>query len=163
MFFLLKQLYPIKYDEIINEQSNIYNLEPSFVYSVVRAESDFDKDAVSSAGAVGLMQIMPNTFKWLIKLSKSDVNIDESSLFNPNVNIHYGCYYLRILLDMYNQDKTKALCAYNAGMGNVDDWLDDKEKSKDGKNLDKIPYNETKKYVSNVLAGEYIYNKIYKL
>ncbi len=154
---LQKLIYPQKYDEIIEKYAVMYDLPVAFVYAVVKAESDFDSTAVSSAGAVGLMQIMPSTFKWLTE--RTGEGLPTWRLRDPEVNIRYGCYYLRYLYDIF-EDKTLTLAAYNAGIGNVEKWLASEEYSKDGR-LTNIPFEETKNYINRVLRFEETYETLY--
>ncbi len=148
-----KHFYPQKYSDIVSRYAALYDLPEHFVYAVIKTESDFDKDAISSAGAVGLMQIMPSTFVWLTELT--DEEIDINRLSDPEINIRYGCFYLRYLYDIY-EDKTLTLAAYNAGMGNVKKWLD-----AGGGTLKEIPFEETKNYINRVLRFEEKYNALY--
>lgn len=150
--------YPRKYKSIVTEQAAEYDLEESLVYAVIKAESNFDAEAVSSVGAVGLMQMMPETFYWM--QTHVGETYDESALYEPEVSIRFGCALLRLLLSEYG-DLTVALCAYNAGMGNVASWLSDSAYSDDGKTLKAIPFGETEAYVQKVLQYKEIYEEIY--
>ena len=141
--------YPRKYKSIVTEQAAEYDLEESLVYAVIKAESNFDAEAVSSVGAVGLMQMMPETFYWM-----------QTHVGEPEVSIRFGCALLRLLLSEYG-DLTVALCAYNAGMGNVASWLSDSAYSDDGKTLKAIPFGETEAYVQKVLQYKETYEEIY--
>lgn len=136
-------LYPKKYSNYISEYSSEYNIESALVYAIIKAESDFDKTAKSSAGAIGLMQILPSTGRYIA--SALNEQFEENNLFEPKTNIRYGCYYLRYLFDRFD-DTHAVICAYNAGEGVVRKWLDE-----DGK-LDetKISYSETKTYFRKV-------------
>lgn len=158
--FFIKQAYPRKYADIIETQAEKYNIDPAFLYGVIRTESNFDPDAQSSAGAVGLMQIMPATFDWLQTHKGTQPKLDASALYDPQTNVEYGAYFLSILEQEYN-DETVILSAYNAGMGNVDQWLSEKEHSADGVTLHDIPYGETEQYVKNVLESQAMYHRLY--
>lgn len=153
MFFL-----PQKYGDIVNYYSKLYNLEPSLVFSVINTESGFNTNAVSRSNALGLMQIMPTTAEYIAK----ELNLKDYDLFNPKDNIDIGCWYLRKLLNKYNNQNT-ALCAYNAGSGNVDLWLNNKDFSEDGINLKSIPFKETKNYVRLVNIYRTFYTKLFNL
>ena len=113
---------------------------------------------MSSVGAVGLMQMMPETFYWM--QTHVGETYDESALYEPEVSIRFGCALLRLLLSEYG-DLTVALCAYNAGMGNVASWLSDSAYSDDGKTLKAIPFGETEAYVQKVLQYKETYEEIY--
>lgn len=157
---ILTKIFPIKYQEYVEMYANEYNLDVYLVYSIIKVESDFDCNAVSTADAKGLMQLMDKT--------ADDINRKEgfgfaipNDLFDPQKNIKLGCYYMRTLIDTYGSMEL-AVTAYNGGTGNVDKWLKD-ENYADGKGgLADIPYTETKKYVKKVLKTYEMYNKIYK-
>ena len=152
-----KTLYPQKFDTIVERYATLYDLSPHLVYAVIKAESGFDPNVLSPAGAVGLMQIMPSTFLWLTDLTGEVIHSDQ--LTDPEVNIRYGCYFLRYLLDIY-EDQTLALATYNAGMGNVAKWLASPEYSENGK-LTEIPFEETKNYISRVTRYKEAYEALY--
>ncbi|MDR3195391.1 MAG: lytic transglycosylase domain-containing protein [Endomicrobium sp.] len=144
-----------RYDDYINEYSNKFGVDALLVRSVIKRESDLNPEAVSNKGAVGLMQIMPKTAREVaVELSVSDYSSDK--LKDPQINIMFGAYYLRKLLDYYNNNLILALAAYNAGIGNVDMWL--REIPDLSVNAEKMPFNETKNYVKSVM---FIY-KIHK-
>lgn len=161
VFFVMKKLYPNKYEDIVTTEAAANDLNVDLLYAVIKCESNFDQYAQSDAGAVGLMQLMPNTFTHLQKALDGEVKYDENKLSSPEINIHYGAYYLKTLLDKYDGNEKLALCAYNAGMGNVDGWLDDEKYSSNGEELDSIPYQETESYVSHVIKTKNIYYKLY--
>ena len=150
-------LYPNEYKTSVNKYSNMYDLSDELVYAVIRAESKFDENAVSAKGAVGLMQIMEPTGDW----AAEKIGLDSVDLYDPDTNIHIGCFYLAYLLDMYDEDLKCTLAAYNAGQTNVNQWLEDEKYSKDGKNLDKIPFDETEKYVEKVTNNIKKYGFLY--
>ncbi len=158
---LMKAAYPQGYSEIVTAEANADGLDPMLVYSVIRAESSFDPDAQSHAGALGLMQLTPDTLEWLQKLRPSDMTYTEKDLFTPRVNIRYGCHFLEFLLKKYG-DRRTALCAYNAGIGTVNSWLKNSDYSENGRRLKKIPYPETQKYVTAVEQNIQNYNNLYR-
>lgn len=150
--------YPRAYRTIVEEQAAEYELEESLVYAVIKAESNFNAEAESAVGALGLMQMMPDTFEWMqARMGKSHAT---EALFEPKVSVEFGCALLRLLLDQYD-DLTVALCAYNAGMGNVTSWLSDTAYSEDGMTLKVIPFDETRLYVEKVLRYKENYEAIY--
>ncbi len=151
-------MFPRTYREVVEEQAKAFELEESLVYAVIKAESNFDPDAQSSVGAMGLMQMMPNTFIWM--QSMLGETYEENALYEPEVSVRFGCALLRLLLDEYG-DLTAALSAYNAGMGNVTSWLSDTAYSLDGKTLSAIPFSETRMYVQKVLRYKENYENIY--
>ena len=145
--FLITYL-PLKYYDLIEEYSEEFGLEPQLVCTVISAESRYDEFAVSKVGAMGLMQLMENTALW----GAEELEIEGYSremLFEPHVNIRIGCWYLAKLLDQYNNTET-ALAAYNAGSGNVSQWLKNADYSDDGVTLKKIPFPETDNYLKKI-------------
>lgn len=151
------QLYPLNYREEILRASEEYDLEPEFICAVIHTESGFRSQAQSSAGAQGLMQLMPETFSWLCDLK--DETHSSEAVFDPSINIDYGCYYLRRLTDAYGDCYT-ACAAYNAG-GVVEQWLQNPQYSTDGVTLYSIPYGETSQYVDKIRYAEQMYQKLY--
>lgn len=151
--------YPLDYEEEILQYSGEYELDSFLVMGIIRAESNFDQEALSSAGAIGLMQIMPETGQWLA--GKMDIgDFYEDMLYDAEFNIHMGCYYLRLLIDYYGETDT-AVAAYNAGMGTVSGWLEDNSYSYDGVLLYYIPYTETREYVEKVNKNTDKYLELY--
>lgn len=155
---LLKTLYPCEYSDIVESNAKDNNLSPWFVYAVIKCESDFVSDAVSHTGAVGLMQIMPDTFTWISGKLGEENNFDKAS--QPGVNIKYGCYLYGYLMEKYQNEET-AVAAYHAGIGSVNKWLKDESYSSDGKTLHTIPFPTTAKYVKKVIETKNIYEKLY--
>lgn len=154
-----KRLYPMEYEALIRETAAEYELDPAHVAAVVLAESSFDPSAVSSVGAEGLMQIMPETGEWIA--GKLDENYVEGCLFDPETNLRYGCWYLRFLMDRYDGDRTCASAAYHSGQGAVDQWLKDPAYSSDGKTLDAIKGTNADAYVHRILEYYEKYAKLY--
>ncbi len=153
--------YPLKYEELIVSTAAQFDLEPWHVAAVVRCESSFNAEATSKAGARGLMQIMPDTGKWLAgKFDEEDAYADDD-LYQPEVNLKYGCWYLRWLMDRYHGDRTLATAAYHAGQTKVDQWLEDPSVSSDGKTLDVVPYDSTRTYIGRVLTACEKYQELY--
>lgn len=159
---ILKSMYPLEYKNLVFENHNKYNVDESLIFAVIKAESDFDPNAVSNANAYGLMQITAPTFDWLQYKKNINYKMDESYLFTPSVNIEYGTYFLSILLKRYD-DLDVAISAYNAGISAVDGWLDNDDYSSDGKTLDNIPYKQTDKYVDKVINAQKIYKQLYNI
>lgn len=157
--YFMKKVYPIKYEEYVSEYSRMHKVDPALVYAIIKSESGFSQNAKSKAGAVGLMQIMPNTFKWL--QSKRGVkSTSVVDLIDPEVNIDNGTYLISLLLEKYKSEQV-AICAYNAGIGTVDGWLADENCSENGVTLSYIPYWETRQYLNKVMKTKEIYNKLY--
>jgi soluble lytic murein transglycosylase len=142
--------YPLAYESILRGHSENYRLAPELLAAVVYQESKFDPEARSDAGAVGLMQLQPETARGIaIRTGGSRFRVDD--LTNPEINVRYGSWYLRHLLDKYD-DEQLALAAFNAGQGNVDSWR------KAGKG---IAFAETRAYVDRVQELKGIYRDAY--
>jgi len=116
----LRTRYPLKYGQIVRVHAANYRLDPALLAAVIYTESKFDASARSDAGAIGLMQLLPDTAKG-IALRTGGAKFEVSDLTDPEINIRYGSWYLRHLLDRYGDERT-ALAAYHAGQANVDDW-----------------------------------------
>lgn len=150
--------YPQKFNEFVEKYSYEYGIPEYVVYSVMKVESGFDSGAVSSAGAVGLMQIMPETFNWLTSMRKE--NLDSALLYDPETNIKYGTYYLSYLYVRYGS-WNEVYAAYNAGQGQIDEWLSDSELVDQNGKLKKIPFKETENYVKKLDKANEIYKRLY--
>lgn len=155
----LPRSYPMKYTDLIRSNAAMQGIEPAQVAAVILAESGYDPNAVSSVNAQGLMQIMPDTGKWLA--GKFDEEYVEGCLFDPATNIRYGCWYLGYLMRRYDGDLTCATAAYHSGQGTVDGWLADPAFSSDGKSLIDIKGKNAKTYVSRVLEYYEEYQELY--
>ena len=142
--------FPTKYSEYVEASSIEFNVNKEIIYSIIKAESNFNKTAVSKVGAIGLMQVMPATANY-VKQKLGDEGFD---LTNPKTNIKYGTFYFSYLFNKFN-DLITALAAYNAGEGNVISWMGNTEKLE----KNQIRFNETKTYVNKVL----FYIKVYKI
>ncbi len=155
--FLRKKL-PMEYSEFVEKYSAEYGLDKYLVYSIISTESDFVKDAKSSAGACGLMQLMPETAQWIN--SKYSLSVDPENLFDPETNIKLGCCYYAYLVKKFESTEN-AICAYNGGEGNIEKWLNNEEYSSDGITLQVIPFKETKNYLKKVTTRYEIYKDLY--
>lgn len=157
-----KRVYavPTTYQTIAESAAQQHGVSPALVLAVMKTESSFQPDAVSHAQAKGLMQLTDDTFNYVVMKSGMDYTIDQ--IFDPQVNIQCGTWYLAFLLERYDNNMSVALAAYNAGMGNVSRWLADPNYSADGKTLDKIPYTETANYVKKVTAAYETYVTMYQ-
>ena len=149
--------YPRQYEDIVTKYSVEYGVPEYVIYAVIRTESGFDSSAKSGAGALGLMQIMPDTFDWLLTQTHDGYEI--GMLYDPDTNIKYGTFLLSYLHLRYD-NWDAAYAAYNAGFGRVDGWLNDPAVSKDGK-LVNIPIDETKSYVKKVASAAEKYKELY--
>lgn len=154
-----KNAYPCEYSEYVEVYAEQYGVPETVIYAVIRTESNFESGAVSPVGAVGLMQMMPDTFAWLTDEILFD-HLESGMLYDPETNIKYGTYYLSYLYDRYG-DWELAFAAYNGGLGNVDKWLAD-EKYADGEGgLKRIPFRETRQFVSRVTDAWEMYERLY--
>ena len=147
----LRARYPLEYEQIVSAHARNYDLDPALLAAVIYAESRFDPDAQSSAGAVGLMQLLPGTAKGIALRTGGDRFV-VSDLRDPEINVRYGAWYLRHLRERYDGDMTLALAAYHAGQGNVDGWL-----AEGGG----IAFPETEAYVDEVERVRQVYAKAY--
>lgn len=151
---------PLRHDDIIRQQAKKKNLDPALIAAVIYQESRF-RPRESSAGAQGLMQILPSTADFIATKS-GGTKFTTEDLATPQVNISYGAWYLRYLLDQYDNDTLTALAAYNAGEGRVGEWL--AESGKSGGSItdpNEIPFPETREYVKNVLKAREEYKREY--
>ena len=149
--------HPKKYSEYVEKYSELYQVPEAVCYSVIKCESGFDSAAVSSAGAIGLMQIMPSTFEYLCSLLKEEH--EQGLLYDPETNIKFGTFYLSVLYERFGNWET-ALAAYNCGPSRVSGWIEDGMVDEDG-NLTEIPIAQTAKYVERVSAAMEKYEKLY--
>ncbi len=150
----------VKYRDQIVEAAGRYQLRPAFVAAIILNESSYDPSAVSSVGARGLMQLLPDTGKWAAsKLGMKDYT--DSALFDVHTNLQLGTWYLDFLSDRYGGDPVLVACAYHAGHGNVDTWLT--RYSRDGRtlSLSEIPMENTRTYARKVLDSYAIYLENY--
>ena len=156
-----KKISPQKYSDYVRQYAYEYNVPESLIYAVIKVESNFDPNAYSSAGAMGLMQMMPSTFNEMTSDKYLGEGLDSDELFDPEVSIRYGTYYLKYLHGYFEGNWDNALAAYNGGMGNVKKWLSDSEYSDGNGNLTYIPFEETRDYVKKVQNAREIYKELY--
>jgi soluble lytic murein transglycosylase len=151
---------PLSHASIIRQQAAAKHLDPALIAAVIYAESKFEPRP-SSAGAQGLMQILPTTAYYLAHLS-GGTRFTASDLATPSVNVAYGSYYLRYLLDHYSGNEMLAVAAYNGGLANVDRWVS--EAGEAGRELtpESIPFPETREYVQRVLSAQRDYRATYR-
>ncbi len=151
--------FEIKYKNSIDKYCKDYNVDKYLVYAMIKQESNFNNEAVSSAKARGLMQITEDTFNWLKPmLEENSTTFDD--LFDPDTNIRYGVFFLSILQKNFSEQNT-VVAAYNAGMNITKEWLQDSNYSNDGSTLHTIPYKETANYVIVVDSNYKRYLNLY--
>ena len=159
---LLKILYPKTYSEIISVYAEEYDVEENLIYAVIKAESNFDSQAVSNREAIGLMQIVEETAIDVVNKNQIDVDTENivEELLDIDNNINIGTKYLSTLLTQYGNIEV-ALAAYNAGIGTVNNWIDKQIIKADGSDIENVPYKETNNYVRKILRDYRIYNDLY--
>ncbi|HEX5618547.1 MAG TPA: lytic transglycosylase domain-containing protein [Solirubrobacteraceae bacterium] len=151
---------PLRHEDIIRQQANDKNLDPSLIAGVIYVESRF-RDQTSHAGAKGLMQLMPATADYIAHKS-GGTRFVQGDLADPQINIAYGSWYLRYLLEHYNGNTALALAAYNAGEGKVDGWWQAAaDRGEDFVVAEHIPFPETRAYVTKVLDARRKYRREY--
>jgi soluble lytic murein transglycosylase len=150
---------PLQHEDIIRQQAAAKHLDPALVAGVIYAETKFDPRP-SAAGAQGLMQILPETAKFLAHKSGA-TSFTTADLATPQVNIAYGTYYLRYLLDEYGNKLVPAVAAYNGGEANVSRWLARARARGHGLRVKDIPFPETRAYVQRVLQAQHDYRHTY--
>lgn len=152
---VIYKFYPLDYQELINKYSKEYNVDKHLICAVIKAESGFRETALSKPGAMGLMQIMPDTGSWAAEKIGIE-NYRTSMLYQPDINIRIGCWYLNYLNGRFEGDAKKVLAAYNAGPSRVKEWTDS-----DGV-LREIKFEETENYIVKIERNYDIYKGLYK-
>ena len=151
--------HPQSYDEIVAKYAKEYNIPEYVIYAVIKTESGFDPKARSSANAIGLMQMTPIAHVDTLEVIQDGTVF--SDLYDPETNIRHGTCYLQMMYRLFDYDWDLAFAAYNAGPGNVSEWLEDPEYTDSEGNLIKIPFSETKSYVSKVNKAMNTYKNLY--
>ncbi len=152
---LIYHAFPAPYGDIVEKYSKEYGVEKALVYAVIKAESNFDTAAVSKAGAKGLAQLTDDTARYVASMIGMEYNSGDS--FKVETNIRLSTYYLKYLLDKYDNDLSCTIAAYNAGEGNVDKWL----ASENG--IKAIPFGETDRYLKKVRVYKKLYHILYRM
>ncbi|BAQ63384.1 transglycosylase SLT domain-containing protein [Geminocystis sp. NIES-3709] len=150
-------LFPFHYEDLIVKWSTQRKLNPFLVVSLIRQESRFEKEIKSPVGATGLMQIMPDTGKWIAP----QINVKEYSLTDPDDNIKMGTWYLDYTHETYNGNSLLAVASYNAGPGNVANWVKRYNLDDFDEFVENIPFPETKGYIESVFANYWNYVELY--
>lgn len=153
-------IFPIAYRQIVFREAAGAGLDSFLIAAIVKTESNFDPGAVSVKGARGLMQIMPETGKWVAG-KKGLQGFDPDLLFNPEYNVKIGVWYISELYREYNGDTVLVLAAYNAGRGNVNKWLAQNNWTGDRGSIDQIPFPETRQFIRKVLFYQQAYRYLY--
>ena len=156
---VLKYLYPLKFEEHVYKYSNELDIDPMLTFAIIKTESNFEEQVVSRSGAIGLMQLMERTAKEQAR--KLNIEYSMESLYDAQINLKIGLYYFNTLLDYYNQNYILAFTAYNAGLGNVQKWINEGTIKPDGSDIENIPFKETNMYVRKIIKNYEIYKKLY--
>lgn len=159
---ILEMMYPREYENFVSLYSKEYNVDENLVYALIKAESNFNPDAVSGKSAKGLMQIVDETAMDVAKALSLNISQEEliERLNDIDLNINLGTKYISMLLEKY-ENIALALTAYNAGIGTVDNWIEKGTIKSDGSDVENIPYKETNQYVRKILRDYDIYQKLY--
>ncbi|MCM3746965.1 lytic transglycosylase domain-containing protein [Paenibacillus pasadenensis] len=152
-----RMMYPIAYMQSIETEASINDVDPYLIAAIIRVESNFKTDKVSSKGAGGVMQLMPETADWIIEMAKFDAaTTRETVVGSAELSIKAGSWYVHALHDQFKGNSVAAVAAYNAGPGKVRQWMRDKVWDGTMEHLDQVPYGETRHYVQRV---DYYYKK----
>ena len=159
---ILKMIYPRTYEEAVLIYSEEYGIDKNLILALIKAESNFDADAISNRNAIGLMQLMEDTAKDVANKNNIELNDEniKQELCDVYKNIQIGTCYLASLFKKY-ESKEIALAAYNAGIGTVDNWIEKGIIKSDGSDIENIPYKETNYYVRKILRDYEFYNYLY--
>lgn len=155
-----KLAYPRPFEEYVKKAADKYNIDPHLIWAIIREESYYRADIISWAGAIGLMQIMPATGQDIA--SRLSMTIEDSDLTNPEINIEFGTFYIRAMLDMFSEDTDKALAAYNGGPGNVSRWSNSVLGTTKEDFPTAITFFETQEYITKVKNSYHIYKWLYE-
>lgn len=158
---IARHYFPFPHQEVIFHYAHQHNLDPYLLAALIKTESNFRAEAESPKGALGLMQIMPNTGRWIAEQLGAE-EFDPEVLTDPEVNVMLGSWYLAYLFAEFNNDPILVLAAYNGGRGNVQAWLRDSRWTGEAENLEQIPFPETRQFVRKVLLNYRIYNFLYR-
>lgn len=153
--------YPTPHKELVFKYAQEYDVDPYLVFALMRVESQFEPEATSASGARGLMQIMPDTARWSAR-QLGMTGFTEDQLDDPEINIKLGCWYVSDLSREFRGRLPVVLAAYNAGRGNVREWLITGIWDGTPENMKQIPYLETRNHVQRVLYDYEIYQDVYE-
>ncbi|HBI04789.1 MAG TPA: lytic transglycosylase [Paenibacillaceae bacterium] len=158
---VLKIIFPVSYKQEIKNSAAHHNVDPYLIMAIIKIESKYNPRRVSKKGAVGLMQVMPNTAKWIIEEANFS-KMAKEYLDEPDLNIELGSWYVNFLYKEFDNNLYATIAAYNAGPGNVRKWLNDGVWDGQKETIEKIPFGETRHYVQRVLYYQDKYRKIYE-
>lgn len=159
---ILELMYPREYDNFVVLYAQEFQVDENLIYAIIKAESNFNPEAVSGKSAKGLMQLVDDTALDIVK--KLGIDMEEEEVINKlndvDFNIKLGTKYISMLIEKY-ENISLALTAYNAGIGTVDTWIEKGIIQNDGSDIENIPYNETNQYVRKILRDYKIYQELY--
>ena len=150
----MERRFPLAFAEQFQQQATQHQVDPAMAMAIARRESSFMVDAVSPAGARGLMQLMPGTVNFI-----TSSRVNRKTLFEPDKNLAFGIQYLKYLNDKLGENPVLVTASYNAGWKRVQEWLPDEGEQPLDVWIENIPYRETRHYVKAVMAYRYIYQK----
>ncbi|WP_249226582.1 lytic transglycosylase domain-containing protein [Alicyclobacillus mengziensis] len=163
-------MYPIGYQSLIQQSAHVNQLDPLLVASVIRVESQFHQKDVSHAGAIGLMQLMPDTAQWVAdQMTEEGTKLvgeragqtNTGDLASPQLNIQLGSWYIRYLMQQFNGNEVAAIAAYNGGPKRVHEWLATGTWNGQLQTISAIPVGETRHFVDRVFYNYDLYKRIY--
>lgn len=155
---ILKINYPLKYIEYVEKYAEEYKIEKELIYAMIKTESNFNEGAISNKNAIGLMQIIESTAYEVAK--EIEKEITKEDIRNPETNIQLGTKYISNLIKRYKNIEL-AVVAYNAGIGNVDSWIEEGIIKENGENIENIPFKETNNYIRKIVRNYKIYKQLY--
>ncbi len=156
-----ESMYPKEYSEFVSVYAKEFGVEENIIYTIIKTESGFDENAVSSANARGLMQITNETFAWIKSKIAANEDVTFDDLFEPELNIRFGTYLMAYCLERYDEDLKTAAAAYHSGVGLVDSLLEDEKYSENGETLSVFPYDQMSNYVNKIQNNYDAYSKLY--
>lgn len=158
----LRSTFELEHFDTVMQACEDFGMTPSLVYGIIRTESGFDERAHSHADAMGLMQVTETGLEWAqIRTDEFD-DVTTADLYNADVNIRCGVYLLSLLFEQFDSEQA-VIAAYNAGIGNVEEWLADTAYSHDGTTLHTVPFEETRNYIDRVTSSKRIYQNFYQI
>jgi soluble lytic murein transglycosylase len=158
--FIGRKMYPIYYQKEIKQSAENHNIDPFLIAAMIRVETNYKYHLESKKGAIGIMQLMPDTASWIVEAANFEPQTPED-LLKVDVNINLGAWYMKWLTKHYNGNIVYAVAAYNAGQGNVNKWKENGVWDGTEANIDQIPFGETRHYVQRVLYYYHKYQKLY--
>lgn len=154
-------IYPIHYEQDIRISAQNYQIDPYLIAAIIRVESNYQLNRVSKKGALGIMQIMPDTADWIISQAGFTNVSHEELASRADIGIEIGAWYLQSLFRQFDGNRIAVIASYNAGPGHVRKWLNENKWSGEYKTVDQIPFGETRHYIRRVMYYYNKYNQVY--